>query len=159
MYKRILVALDGSRSARLALNEALTLARAADAALMAASVAERDLPVVDPMPGVIETQEAQAFDLSGEAAAQRELDYAGRLCVLLEVRGVTQIVDAHGASIPDALLQASQAFEADLIVMGTHGRRSVRRHLLGSVAETVLRSSAVPVLMMRDDKSNQAPTV
>jgi nucleotide-binding universal stress UspA family protein len=41
--------------------------------------------------------------------------------------------------------------------MGTHGRRGTRRHLLGSVAETVLRSSAVPVLMIRDDKSDPAP--
>jgi nucleotide-binding universal stress UspA family protein len=49
-------------------------------------------------------------------------------------------------------MQAAQAFEADLIVMGAHGPRGVRRHLIGSVAETVLRSSHVPVLTVRDDQ-------
>jgi nucleotide-binding universal stress UspA family protein len=154
MYKRILVALDGSRSARLALDEALKLAQAADAALMVASVVERDLPMLCPVPVGID---AQAFDATMPPAAQRGLDHARDLCALREVRGVTQIIDSHGASIPGALLQAAQAFDADLIVMGTHGRRGTRRHLLGSVAETVLRSSAVPVLMIRDDKSDPAP--
>jgi nucleotide-binding universal stress UspA family protein len=68
------------------------------------------------------------------------------------VRCITQIIDAHGASIPGALMQAAQAFDADLIVMGAHGPRGVRRHLIGSVAETILRSSHVPVLTVRDDQ-------
>jgi len=72
------------------------------------------------------------------------------LCERGGVSCITQIIDAHGASIPAALMQAAQAFEADLIVMGTHGPRDARRHLIGSVAETILRSSHVPVLTVRD---------
>lgn len=53
-------------------------------------------------------------------------------------------------------MQAAQVFKADLIVMGTHGRRGVRRHLLGSVAETVLRSSSVQVLLVRDSSNDEA---
>jgi nucleotide-binding universal stress UspA family protein len=148
MYKRILAALDGSRSAHLALEDALKLARAADATVMVASVVGHLLPVCDPVLGTIETG---VFDVAAQKAAQQELDDARERCALRQVRAVTQIVDAHGASIPSAIMQAAQAFEADLIVIGTHGRRSVRRHLLGSVAETVLRSSQVPVLVVRDD--------
>lgn len=153
MYKRILAALDGSRSAHLALQDVLKLARAADATVLVASVVGHSFPVYDPVLGIIDTE---AFDVAAQKAAQQELDHARELCALREVRAVTQIIDAHGASVPSAIMQAAQTFEADLIVMGTHGRRGVRRHLLGSVAETVLRSSRVPVLVVRDDALDEA---
>jgi len=60
-------------------------------------------------------------------------------------------------------VQASQArlcrlhtFEADLIVMGPHGCRGARRHLLGRVADTVMRSSQVLVLVVRDDALDES---
>ena len=140
MYKRILVALDGSVSARLALEEALKLAQAADAMLMVACVVSHD--VCDLAGGVI----------GEDAGAHWQLGHVRDLCERGGVSCITQIIDAHGASIPAALMQAAQAFEADLIVMGAHGPRGVRRHLIGSVAETVLRSSHVPVLTVRDDQ-------
>jgi nucleotide-binding universal stress UspA family protein len=143
MYKRILVALDGSLSASLALEEALKLAQPVDAMLMVACVVSHDL--CDLVGGVIGEE-------AGDAGAHRQLDHVRDLCERSGVQCITQIIDAHGASIPGALMQAAQAFEADLIVMGAHGPRGVRRHLIGSVAETVLRSSHVPVLTVRDDQ-------
>ena len=152
MYKRILVALDDSISARLALEEALKLAHAADAMLMVACVVSHD--VCDLVGGVIGKE-------AGDPGAQWQLDHMRGLCErggaecgvrCCGVRCITQLIDAHGASIPGALMQAAQAFDADLIVMGAHGPRGVRRHLIGSVAETVLRSSHVPVLTVRDDQ-------
>jgi nucleotide-binding universal stress UspA family protein len=147
MYKRILVALDGSVSARLALEEALRLAQPVDAMLMVTYVVSHD--VCDLVGGAI-------GENAGDDAGMRwQLDHAHELCersgANSGVRCMTQIIDAHGASIPGALMQAAQAFEADLIVMGSHGPRGVRRHLIGSVAETILRSSHVPVLTVRDD--------
>ncbi|WP_158938045.1 universal stress protein [Burkholderia sp. S171] len=142
MYKRILVALDGSLSASLALEEALKLARAYDATLMVACVVSHDLC---DLAGVL-------GDEAGNARAHRQLDHVRVLCERGRARCITQIIDAHGASIPGALMQAAQAFKADLIVMGAYGPRGVRRHLIGSVAETVLRSSHVPVLTVRDDQ-------
>lgn len=153
MYKRILAALDGSRSAHLAFEDALNLARAADTTVMVASVVSHVSPVYDRVLGIIESD---ALDVAAQKAAQQELDHARELCALRKVRAVTQIIDAHGASIPSAIMQAAQAFEADLIVMGTHGLRGVRRHLLGSVAETVLRSSRVPVLIVREDALDES---
>jgi nucleotide-binding universal stress UspA family protein len=151
MYKRILVALDGSLSASLALEEALKLAQAVDATLMVACVVSHDL--CDVTGGVIEEE---AGEETGDAGAHWQLDHVRDLCersgVHSGVRCITQIIDAHGASIPGALMQAAQAFDADLIVMGAHGPRGVRRHLIGSVAETILRSSHVPVLTVRDDQ-------
>jgi nucleotide-binding universal stress UspA family protein len=52
----------------------------------------------------------------------------------------------------DVILHAAEELKADLIVMGTHGRRGISRALLGSVAETVVRSSPVPVLTVRAAK-------
>lgn len=52
----------------------------------------------------------------------------------------------------DVILQAVEELKADLIVMGTHGRRGISRALLGSVAETVVRTSPVPVLTVRGRK-------
>jgi nucleotide-binding universal stress UspA family protein len=49
----------------------------------------------------------------------------------------------------DAILQAARAIRADLIVIGTHGRRGLTRVLLGSVAEDVLRRAPCPVLTVR----------
>ena len=146
MYKRILVALDGSVSASLALEEALKLAQAADATLMVACVVSYDLCDVA---GVIGEQAV-------DAGAQWQVDHVRDLCERSGAQCITQIIDAHGASIPGALMLAAQAFEADLIVMGAHGPRGVRRHLIGSVAETVLRSSHVPVLAVRDDQHDAA---
>lgn len=153
MYKRILAALDGSRSAHLALEDALKLASEADMTVMVASVVTQVLSAYDPLPGIGETE---TLDAAKRKAAQRQLDRARKLCALHEVRAVTQIVDAHGASIPSAIMQAAHAFGADLIVLGAHGGRGARRHLLGSVAESVLRSSCVPVFVVRDDALDEA---
>lgn len=49
----------------------------------------------------------------------------------------------------DMILQAAEELGADLLVMGTHGRRGLSRALLGSVAETVVRTSPIPVLTIR----------
>ncbi|WP_213762998.1 universal stress protein [Caballeronia sp. dw_19] len=150
MYKRILVALDGSVSARLALEEALKLAQVVDAELMVACVVSHDF--CDLVGGVIGEEAGEAAGEAADSGAHWQLDHVRDLCDRSGVRCITQIIDAHGASIPGALMQAAQAFEADLIVMGTHGPRGTRRHLIGSVAETVLRSSHVPVLTVRDDQ-------
>lgn len=160
MYKRILVALDGSVSARLALEEALKLAHASNAMLMVAYVVSHD---------VCDLAGEGIVERAGDAGAHRQLDHVRGLCErggaecgvrccgvrCCGVRCITQLIDAHGASIPGALMQAAQAFEADLIVMGAHGPRGVRRHLIGSVAETVLRSSHVPVLTVRGDQRDE----
>ena len=62
------------------------------------------------------------------------------------VKVTTELLDG---SLDDAVLAAAAASKADLIVMGTHGRRGVSHLLLGSVAERVVRQSPIPVLTVR----------
>lgn len=52
----------------------------------------------------------------------------------------------------DVILQTAEELPADLIVMGTHGRRGISRALLGSVTEMIVRTSPVPVLTVRGKK-------
>ncbi|MET3820800.1 universal stress protein [Burkholderia ambifaria] len=65
------------------------------------------------------------------------------------VRGIARTIDAGGADISDVPARAAAECDADLIVMGTHGRRGARRALLGSVAESLVRIADRPVLVVR----------
>jgi nucleotide-binding universal stress UspA family protein len=58
--------------------------------------------------------------------------------------------------VADFILKEAQKWRADIIVMGTHGRRGINHVLLGSDAETVVKSSAVPVLLVRAPEAKRA---
>ena len=77
-----------------------------------------------------------------DALATRYRDRVSMGPVRLEVGDARDVID-----------RAAEAIHADLIVMGTHGRRGVRRVLLGSVAESVVRSACCPVLTVRQKHS------
>jgi nucleotide-binding universal stress UspA family protein len=72
----------------------------------------------------------------------------------VEADGVVQC--DPGLRVCDMNLQEAENARSDLIVMGTHGRRGLRRLVLGSDAELVLRESPVPVLLVRGPSSEQA---
>ena len=61
----------------------------------------------------------------------------------------TQLVEAFGGRAGEHILQAAQEWPADIIVCGTHGRRGLRRIVLGSDAEYLVRRSPVPILLVR----------
>jgi nucleotide-binding universal stress UspA family protein len=153
MYKSILVPLDGSPTSLRGLQEAIGLARVHHARL-------RLLHVVDDYPLLVQAWAAgDAFDQvraiwreQGQALldkARTQVDAAGVPCdvVLLEV-GSYRVAQAVVTEAADA--------GCDLIVMGTHGRRGVDRLLLGSDAEAVLKTSTVPVLLLRAEASDDA---
>lgn len=77
---------------------------------------------------------------------QRALDQLGREKKLV-AETLVRVGDAR-----DVILQTAEELKADLIVMGTHGRRGLSRALLGSVAEMIVRTSPVPVLTVRGPK-------
>jgi nucleotide-binding universal stress UspA family protein len=56
--------------------------------------------------------------------------------------------------VAQAIVEESRQTNCDLIVMGTHGRRGISRLMLGSDAESVLKSSSVPVLLVRDEDAS-----
>jgi len=156
MYKRILVALDGSRAARLALDEAVKLAQAPEAKVIAVCVVEHAAQLVDLGTGFIDALPAGT---AAEEAAQAILAEAAEVFAQHNVQGVTREEDAYGEGVTYVLARIAAEWEADLVVMGTHGRHGAQRALFGSVAESFLRHTELPVLLVRQQTAEpQTPS-
>jgi len=67
----------------------------------------------------------------------------------------SRLIEALGSEAGETIVKEAVSWPADLIVCGTHGRRGVRRILMGSDAEYILRRSPVPVLMIRDRTASE----
>ena len=147
MYQRIFAALDGSRSARLALDEAISLARESGRLVIAMCVVSDAPRQAEVDSGYIDRRDPAGLDADKAAIAVSDAETAFRLS---GVRGIAQTIDACGENVSDVLARAAAECDADLIVMGTHGRRGVRRALLGSVAESLVRIADRPVLVVRE---------
>ncbi|WP_213778149.1 universal stress protein [Caballeronia sp. dw_276] len=145
MYKRIIAPVDGSETSRHALDAALELARDHDAELNPVYVV--DVPPLSYSGAAFDpTPVRDAFVAEGEhvlADAAAKMKRYG-------VRGTTSLVEVEPLAddIAQRIEHTAQAFDADLVVMGTHGRRGWRRLLLGSVTEHFLRISTRPVLLV-----------
>ncbi|HTT09337.1 MAG TPA: universal stress protein [Burkholderiaceae bacterium] len=145
MYERILVPVDGSATSDLGLTEAIKLARLTGARLML-------LHAVD-IAGIAVTPEAAAvtpklFDVMREAGEQI-LAKATTAARTAGIAAETTLVDTLTGRICDLVIDEAKKWRADLIVIGTHGRRGVGRFLLGSDAEQIMRLAPVPVLLVR----------
>jgi nucleotide-binding universal stress UspA family protein len=145
VYKRILVPLDGSETAWNALETAEQLA--VDMAAELRPVYVIDVPVLAfDSPGFDPTIIRDAYAEEGRrvtAQAEARMKQRG-------VAGAARVeeVAGPGEDVAERILIIAGDWHADLIVMGTHGRRGLRRLVLGSVAERVLRSTTLPVLLV-----------
>jgi nucleotide-binding universal stress UspA family protein len=89
------------------------------------------------------------------ASGNKALEEASALAKKARVEVNTAMVEARGRPVSDLILADARKFGADLIVMGTHGRRGLNRLLLGSDAERVLRQASVPVLLVRAQQAER----
>jgi nucleotide-binding universal stress UspA family protein len=146
MYKRILVAVDGSPTSLRGLDEAVRFAKATRGRLLLVHVVNE--LIVDPnfAPSVY----YESIILSLQAAGQQVLEQASSAVRKAEVPCEQKLVETLGARVADELVREAREWKADLIVLGTHGRRGLKRLAMGSDAELVLRMSPVPVLLVRD---------
>jgi nucleotide-binding universal stress UspA family protein len=146
MYQHILVALDGSAFSKRALKEAVTLAALTKGVVHPVYVVDKT-PIFsyagyfDPMTLV------EALRQDGRTV----LDEAEQTCVDAEVPCRSELIESDSLSddVASIVLRHAEQIHADLLVMGTHGRRGVQRLVIGSVAERVLRFSRCPVLLLR----------
>jgi nucleotide-binding universal stress UspA family protein len=146
MYKHVLVPIDGSETARLGLEEAIKLAKALNAGIRLIYVVNK-LPWVSP--GVsAEMVRTLIDDLrgNGESVLHGATTAARDAGIAVDSR----LIEALGSEAGESIVKEAVSWPADLIVCGTHGRRGVRRILMGSDAEYILRHSPVPVLMTRN---------
>lgn len=148
MYKKILVAVDGSDTGTRALKEAVRFAEGTSAKLRIVHVADdvslnRDSKIVH-TDSDLSGDHGSALDMLEEAvAAAREAGVDAESKLIKRDRMNVQIADLIAAE--------AETWPGDLIVVGTHGRRGVRRLLLGSVAESIARAASKPVLLVRGE--------
>jgi nucleotide-binding universal stress UspA family protein len=145
MYKRILVAIDGSETSTHAFEAALQLARESGAQLQPLYVVDDPLMAYDAYgydPSILRA----ACVEEGRLLAAEALTAMKRAAVA--GTPLTVEVDRPGQDIAERIQIAASEFKADLVVLGTHGWRGFRRLILGSVAERVVRIACCPVLLV-----------
>lgn len=145
MFRKILVPLDGSPTSQRGLEEAIMLAKATGAGL-------RLVHVIEPVPVAADMMTAGVWGalIAGQHEAGEQL--LAKASAAAEQQGVSstrQVLELPGERVADAILNEAKAAGADLIVMGTHGRRGLIHALMGSVAESVARTAPCSVLVVR----------
>ena len=145
VYKRILVPIDGSDTGRRGLMEAIALATEQKSTLCLLHVMN-DFPIMSEMPS---TFDFEKYRETLQQYGSNLLKDGKKLAASLGLEVETLLHDLNGGRVADAILQEAKSTGCDLIVIGTHGRRGFKRALLGSDAESVLRESPVPVLLVR----------
>jgi len=142
MYKKILVPLDGSKTAEGVLSHAKALAYSEGAEIVLLNVAANP---------------AQEFAFEDPAIAgysvadqeQKATRYMNKLCDELKAAGFKVSCHLREGSPANTILKVAEEMNVDVIAMSTHGRSWPANWLIGSVAERVVRHSKVPVMMVR----------
>ena len=145
MYQRILVPSDGSDTAALGLREAIKLARNQGGRIRIVHVIN-DLPLIAPEVAGATLEHVLARLRTDGAVIVKDAEKAVRDAGL-EVD--SKMLEAIGGPAGEHIVQEARAWPADVIVCGTHGRRGIRRIVMGSDAEYILRHTPVPVLLVR----------
>jgi nucleotide-binding universal stress UspA family protein len=147
MYTRILVATDGSGLSKKAVASALQLAATCGAELIALKVVPRYPQVYFEGSIPLSSEEIGRVEKQWTESAQAQLavvDKAARAKSLI-FKAVTVKSDV----VSDAIIATAKKHKADLIVMASHGRKGIKRLLLGSETQQVLTHSHIPVLVLR----------
>lgn len=144
MYRRILVPIDSSATAALGLREAIRLAKDQNAALRVVHVVDKTAIIGVAEAGMNPRPVLAKLARSGRAI----LDVARRSAKKAGIEAETVLHEPLTKRVADEVLREAKKWRADLIVMGTHGRRGLRRLVLGSDAEQIVRLAEVPVLLV-----------
>ena len=134
-YDKILIPTDGSPGATAAVEHGISIAERLEASVRVLCVIEGETglpPIGDPL----RDEAVEVLEAVSERASDRDVSLTTHVQPGIPHEVINNFVSAHGI---------------DLITMGTHGRSGIRRHLLGSVTERVLRTSDAPVLTVRQD--------
>ncbi|MBZ0094664.1 MAG: universal stress protein [Sulfuricella sp.] len=146
MYPHILIAVDGSDLSNHALREAIALAQSQHAALRIVHVADEITLNWEGEYGDM-SDILESFRESGRRVLEKAQNLAREAGMEAEARLLE--IQTFGQRISDMIVAEAQAWPADLIVVGAHGRRGLHDVLLGSVADGVVRRASVPVLLVR----------
>jgi nucleotide-binding universal stress UspA family protein len=145
MFRRMLVPVDGSAAASAALAQAIGLARESGSRL-------RIVHVIGEIEGIY--AQAHGWDMTRvlgqlKHAATELLGSALKRAHEAGVEAETGVLESPDRPVWGSIVDDAVRWRADVIVIGTHGRRGISRLVMGSDAESVIRSSPVPVLTVR----------
>lgn len=145
MYRKILVPIDDSGASGPGLKEAIRIAKNQQAKLRILHVVHDFLVAAGQGGAVYASQLRKDLEVRG----QRILQDALGLARAEQVDAETSLLEAPTGSVGSIIVEEAQNWKPDLIVLGTHGRRGIRRLVMGSDAEQVVRMTPVPVLLIR----------
>ncbi len=144
LFQKILVPVDGSSTSNKALEQALQIAQQHHSQL-------RLLHAIDELANLSSYEYSGTILASARQQAQQLLQQALATAQAHQVPADTRLADESGQRLGQTVADEARLWGADLIVVGTHGRRGVGRVLLGSGAEQILRMAPVPVLSVRGE--------
>ena len=146
MYQNILVPVDGSATANLGLDEAVKLARLSSGRI-------RLVHVIDELSMMVGLEWGAAMPVNAlqqlRDGGQAILESATARVRKQGVEVDTVLIDNLSSRVADQVLRQAAEWPAELIVLGTHGRRGLPRLLMGSDAEQIIRLATMPVLIVR----------
>ncbi len=144
MFKHILVPVDGSETSLSAVDKAIGLAKAFDSAVTA-------IYVIDPYPftgvGADFAYGQDQYLGAAKAEANAAVEAVAQRLTAAGLKADTRIVEAH--AVWRGIADAAEAVGADLVVMGSHGRRGLEKLVLGSVTQSVLTQTQLATLVVR----------
>ncbi|MFZ9297347.1 MAG: universal stress protein [Hylemonella sp.] len=147
MYRKILVATDGSSLSKKAVNQAIALAQLMGAELVAFKVVPRYPQTYFEGGVALAASEVSRIEKQWADHGQAVVDAVAKSA---KAKGVAvKAVIAKSDLVSEAVIAAAKKNKCDLIVMASHGRRGIKRLLLGSETQQVLTHSHIPVLVLR----------
>lgn len=148
MYTRIFVAIDTSKTAQMALDEAIRLAKALGAALCIGHV-DDDSTVIHHGMDIGTSIDVEKIRDDLRNADHELLDRAVARAVATDCPAEKRLIEGTSQSVAESIADAAREWGADLVVVGTHGRRGFERMLVGSVAENLTRVATTSLMLVR----------
>ena len=150
LYDRILVPTDGSETAETAFEHAIELAKQYDAEIHALYVVDTDAMSITLGPEQVDRVLTGQFDEMEELKEDAD-DALDSVAEMAEAAGVECVREVRGGQPHKKIKDYVDEADIDVVVMGSHGRGGIKRRIMGSVTERVLRSTTAPVLVI-DEK-------
>ena len=150
MYKRIMVAIDENFATGKVLSTAVELTRLFQSQLLICYALDETI-FAQKRGAVMLSHSVGEVEQALRSGAQEFLDKAVDMGHAAGVEAETRIVESEVKSVPEMLAEAASAWNADLLVAGTHGHRGVERFFVGSVGEKLVRTLRTSLLLVRND--------
>jgi nucleotide-binding universal stress UspA family protein len=145
MYRHLLIPVDGSDASKAGLREVVRIATPEVSKLRVVHVIDSSVGKSSYDPGTVGDTIIQASRDTGTTI----LAEAREVLTKYDLRAECVLIESHGGRVASRIIAQAREWPADLIIMGSHGRRGLARVALSSEAEEVFRESPVPVLLVR----------